>query len=330
MSSHLADGLRRKYPDAGIYWLAEPQVAPLLAHHPALDAVIEWPKLRWKELLRTKRFITLFGEVRGFVARLRKERITLAIDAQGLLRTRILAWVSGASQRVGFDSREPGKSLMTTVLSKGDGDSQMGSEYFHLLEQLGADTDNLGQSLNLDQGSYAQAADTLARCGIDGPYLVFAPFTTRPQKHWFEQQWVQLAQEMARTVALPVIWLGGPGDSQTAETLALRGGGINLAGKTTLSTAAAIIARSSLLVGVDTGLTHMGTAFRIPTIALFGSTCPYTGTRSPNTIVLYHHMPCSPCRRSPTCNGTHDCMGAITVDEIMESVTRFKLPGAAR
>jgi heptosyltransferase I len=28
MSSHLAEGLRRTYPDARIYWLAEPQVTP--------------------------------------------------------------------------------------------------------------------------------------------------------------------------------------------------------------------------------------------------------------------------------------------------------------
>lgn len=330
MSSHLADGLRRKYPDAGIYWLAEPQVAPLLAHHPALDAVIEWPKMRWKELLRKKRFITLFKEGREFVARLRRERITLAIDAQGLLRTRLLAWASGAGQRVGFNSREAGRSLMTTVISKGDDESRMGSEYYHLLEHLGADTGNLGQSITLEQATYDEAAETLARCGIVGAYVTFAPFTTRPQKHWFEQQWVQLAQEMARTVALPVVWLGGPGDTQTAEALAGMGGGINLAGKTRLNTAAAIIARSSLLVGVDTGLTHMGTAFRIPTIALFGSTCPYTRTCSPGTVVLYHPMPCSPCRRSPTCNGAHDCMAAITVGEVMDAVTRFRLPGGAR
>lgn len=330
MSSHLAEGLRRKYPDAGIYWIAEPQVAPLLAHHPALDAVIVWPKLRWKELFRTKQFMTLFKEVRDFITRLRKERITLAIDAQGLLRTRIVAWVSGAGQRIGFDSREAGKSLMTKLISKGDDESQMGSEYFHLLEQLGVDTADLGQSMNLGQAAYDEAADILAGCGIEGSFVAFAPFTTRPQKHWFEQQWVQLAEEMEKTVALPVIWLGGPGDAQTAESLAIRGGGINLAGKTTLSTTAAIIARSSLLIGVDTGLTHMGTALRIPTVALFGSTCPYTGTRSPNTIVLYHPMPCSPCRRSPTCNGTHDCMRAITVAEIMEAVTPFQLPGAPR
>lgn len=330
MSSHLADGLRSKYPDAGIYWLAEPQVAPLLVHHPALDGVIEWPKTRWKGLLKAKSFIPLFGEARAFISRLRKERFTLAIDAQGLLRTRILARVSGASRRIGFDSREAGKGLMTTVISKGGDDSLMGSEYFHLLGHLGVDTGALAQSLTLGRDAHEEAAETLARCGVDGPYVVFAPFTTRPQKHWFEQQWVQLAREMARTVPLPVLWLGGPGEAQAAERLALEGGGVNMAGKTTLSGSAAVIARASLLVGVDTGLTHMGTAFRIPTVAMFGSTCPYTRTCSPNTVVLYHPMPCSPCRRSPTCNGAHDCMRAITVDEVMDAVARFELPGATR
>lgn len=327
MSSHLAEGLRRTYPDAHICWLAEPQVAPLLEHHPALDSVLVWPKMRWKELLRTKRFATLFRDVTAFVTRLRSERFTLAIDAQGLMRTRTLAWLSGARQRVGFESREPGQFLMTRVISKGDNTHQMGSEYFYLLEQLGVDTAGLRQSMHFGPDSYTAATAHLADAGINGPYVVFAPFTTRPQKHWFEQQWIQLAREVSNALSLPVVWLGGPGDREAAEALAREGGGVSLAGKTNLSTSAAIIAHASLMVGVDTGLTHMGTATLVPTIALFGSTCPYTATRSPHTVVLYHPLPCSPCRRKPTCNGTHDCMRAITVEEVMQTIQRMGVPG---
>ena len=38
---------------------------------------------------------------------------------------------------------------------------------------------------------------------------------------------------------------------------------------------AALVSRASLVIGVDTGLSHMGWAFSVPVIALFGSTCPY-------------------------------------------------------
>lgn len=317
MSSHLAEGLRSKYADARICWLVEPQVAPLLEHNPALDAIIVWPKMRWKQLLRDRHWVQLVREVQDFVVRLRTERFSLAVDAQGLLRTRLLAWLSGAQERIGFESREPGRFLMTRLLGKGGATHLMGSEYFYLLQQLGVVTDTLRQTVHLAPESYAEARKILADSGVRGGYIVCAPFTTRPQKHWFEQSWIRLAHDITLERTLPIVWLGGPGDRSAAEALAKAGGGVNLAGMTSLATSAAIIAQAALVIGVDTGLTHLGTAFSIPTVALFGSTCPYTATCSPVTKILYHPLPCSPCRRRPACEGRFECMQAITVAEVL-------------
>ena len=84
----------------------------------------------------------------------------------------------------------------------------------------------------------------------------------------------------------------------------------------------AVIADASLLIGVDTGLTHMGTALRIPTVALFGSTRPYRDARSARTVILYEQLPCSPCRRHPTCDGRFDCMAAHTVAGVLAAAQR--------
>ncbi len=90
-----------------------------------------------------------------------------------------------------------------------------------------------------------------------------------------------------------------------------------MAGETSLSQAAALISRARLLVGVDTGLMHMGIAFAVPTIAIFGSTCPYLDTGRDNTRILYKALDCSPCRRRPTCDGRFDCMQEIGVEEVL-------------
>lgn len=323
MASPLAEGLRIKFPEARICWLAEPQVAPLLEDNPSLDSVIVWPKLQWKVLFREKKFSRLFSEVMAFARKLRGEKFSLAVDAQGLLRTRLLAWFSGAPQRIGFESREPGQHLMTRLIPKGDEAHLMGSEYFYLLRQIGMETTaELKKSIHLSDARHTEASQALAKAGVTGPYAVFAPFTTRPQKHWFEHLWVQLAHEVSEKLNMTVIWLGGPSDASAAEALSRDGGGYNLAGKTGLGASAAIVSKAAFVVGVDTGLTHMGSAFCLPTVALFGSTCPYTETRSPYTTVLYHPLPCSPCRRTPTCNGRHDCMQAITVEEVLQAIVQ--------
>jgi heptosyltransferase-1 len=82
-----------------------------------------------------------------------------------------------------------------------------------------------------------------------------------------------------------------------------------------------------VLVGVDTGLTHMGTALGVPTVALFGSTRPYLHTDSPATRVVYEPLWCSPCRRNPVCGGEFSCMrlhrprGVMAaIEQVLESV----------
>jgi heptosyltransferase-1 len=96
---------------------------------------------------------------------------------------------------------------------------------------------------------------------------------------------------------------------------------VSLAGRTSLVQCAAIIDKAELLVGVDTGLTHLGIAMRTPTLALFGSTRPYLDTGFARAKVLYAALPCSPCKRRPTCDGRFDCMRQHTVDNILAETT---------
>jgi heptosyltransferase-1 len=150
---------------------------------------------------------------------------------------------------------------------------------------------------------------------------VICPFTTRPQKHWFEERWAELAGRLTADLGLPVVMLGGPADREAAARIRAQAGEglIDLAGGTGLLEAAATIARASLVVAVDTGLGHMGIAFGRPSLLLFGSTCPYRDTTHANARVLYHPLPCSPCRRRPTCGGELTCMKLIAVDEVVSA-----------
>ncbi len=319
MSSPLAEGLRRKYPRARICWLAEPQVRDLLLENPNLDRVIVWPKAEWKRLFRSGHILRLGREAFSFIRMLRKERFTLALDAQGLLRTRALAYLSGARERIGFRSREPGGFMMTELVDKGGNHRMMGSEYLHLLDRLGCITEGIAPLVRLAPNDRQKAADLLSGAGLGAGFAVCAPFTTRPQKHWVEEHWLQLAPQLEKRLGLQPLWLGGPADAENAARLAQLGGGVSFAGKTSLAVSAAVIERARLVIGVDTGLVHLGTAFRVPTVALFGATCPYLETASPHTAVLYHPYPCSPCRRSPTCDGQFPCMRDISAEEVLDT-----------
>ncbi len=161
----------------------------------------------------------------------------------------------------------------------------------------------------------------IAEHDLSDGYAVLCPFTTRPQKHWIEERWAPLAARIQTDLGLTPVLLGGPADREAATRIADAADTplVDLAGRTSLIEAAALIERASLLIGVDTGLGHMGIAFGTPSLLLFGSTCPYLDTTRANARVLYHKLDCSPCKRRPTCDGAFTCMRLITIDEVLDA-----------
>jgi heptosyltransferase-1 len=321
MASGLIPALRSRWPDAHLAWLVEPAAAPLLRHNPRLDEVIVWPRAEWRQLWRQRRYGQLLRRIRDFRRQLRAQRFDLVLDAQGLLKSGVWAWLSGAPARIGLIAREGSHLLMTErVVPPQQHEKLISSEYRFLAQHLGAGPEAFHLDLAVGAAPLAAAREALQDAA--GPLAALCPFTTRPQKHWFEERWAELAQRLRERDYTPVL-LGGPGDVDTARRIAAADPGlINLTGRLKLDETVAAISQSSLLIGVDTGLTHMGTALGIPTVALFGSTRPYADAGTRRTTILYQPLGCSPCRRHPTCNGAFDCMRLHTVPAVLDAAVR--------
>ena len=310
-ASPLVAACKKKYPEAEIDWLAEGVVRPLLNELPGLNKVILWPRQEWQDLWREKRLFALLSAVATFRRKLRDRNYDLVIDAQGLVKSAFLAWLTGSHQRIGFKSKEPNGMFLTERYEKSI-TPRISSEYLALADTLGWDTSNFEMVLGLSASDDSRATDIAP----EGPYVVIAPFTTRPQKHWTQAHWRALIGRLA-DAGHRVACLGGPGDREEAVTLLDGLPIMNWVGSYPLGVSASLVKQAAAVIGVDTGLTHMGIAADIPTVALFGSTCPYLDTGRDNVRVIYHGLPCAPCKRSPTCAGRFDCMVGITADEVM-------------
>jgi len=324
MASPMISVLRMHYPDAYLAWLIEPYARDLLRFNKGLDELIFWPKKEWKDLLKKHRLIDLMHEINKFSQELRQRQFDLVLDVQGLLRSRWLAWLSGARERIGFESKEPGRFLMTKITSRGIHTGMMGSEYNYMMQVLGLSSGDFHPEITLSNEDESSALKIIEGFQIE-KYVVFAPFTTRPQKHWLEDRWAELAKLIHLNLGLAIIMLGGKDDRKNATSIekASETPIFNLTGKTGIGKSAAIIKHGSLLIGVDTGMTHMGAAFDCPTVALFGATCPYMHTAGRKTSVIYNRMSCSPCRRSPVCNGDYICMKSIEAKQVLNEAIKI-------
>lgn len=332
MASGLIPALKARWPDAQISWLTEPGTVPLLQHNPRLHEVIPWPRAEWRRLWKERRLLALARAVGRFRAGLKARSFDLSLDAQGLLKSGLLGRLAGAPRRVGLLSREGSQWLMTERVGAPPGDdTRMSHEYRDLADHLGAPAGSFKLDLAVGEGARTAAQAALSAAGVPvgtaGRFVVLAPFTTRPQKHWFEDRWAMLAGALRAEGAVPVL-LGGPGDREAADRILAQAGPalVDLVGRLKLDETVAAIAESALLVGVDTGLTHMGTALGVPTVGLFGSTRPYLDAGTPLTTILYEPLPCSPCRRHPTCQGAFHCMRHWTVEMVMAQARRHLQP----
>ena len=327
-ASPLAGALRRRYPEAHIAWVAEERTADVILHNPHLDEVIVWERGAWKRLLRRGRWGMLAREAVEFFGSLRERRFDVAIDVQGLLRSGLVAFLSGAPVRIGLGSREGSRILMTRVVERGGDERVIASEYRYLAEVLGLPTDPFAMEIRRGPRETAKVVAMLEEVGLTGDFVAVCPFTTRHHKHWFEDRWSALIELVRTRIGVGVVLLGGPADRAAADRIL---GGVadsgpdappvaDLVGRTTLGEAAALVSRCGALVGVDTGLSHMAHAFGCPATLLFGSNTPYLDPPDPRATILHSGRPCSPCRGRLVCDGRIDCMRDIPVEQVFAAL----------
>lgn len=119
------------------------------------------------------------------------------------------------------------------------------------------------------------------------------------------------------------VWLFGSKKDQTTcseiNTLALNAC-INLAGKTSLSEAIALMSAANLVVSNDSGLMHVAAALHKPLVAVYGSTDPgFTPPLNENAKVERLDLDCSPCFKRECPLGHLDCLVTLSSSQVLSA-----------
>jgi len=107
-----------------------------------------------------------------------------------------------------------------------------------------------------------------------------------------------------------------------------------LTGQLTLRETVEALAAAGAVVGNDSGLSHAAAATGTPTLMLFGPTPNHElGPLPPNVEVLRSDLACEPCwfgERMTLCAGRVDCLAKLSVERVIEAVTRILGKAATR
>jgi heptosyltransferase I len=268
--------MRSALPDAEISWAVERNAAEILKDNPHLDRLIE---VDTKALRRGLMSGETLRAPRQQLRLLRASAFDLALDFQGLLKSAMVARLSGARRVFGFarDSlREPASRILLH-------EKVQIPEHLHVIRKnlaLGStalgisvpdDPTNFQFPIALNSVHYDEAAT--AAQGMAGPFAILNPAGGWPTKLWSAEKFGALADELWNHFGLHSLVTCGPGEAELAATV-LSNSKSGKARTVSLSLKGfhALAKRAAVYVGGDTGPTHLAVAAGTPLVGLFGPT----------------------------------------------------------
>jgi lipopolysaccharide heptosyltransferase I len=302
--------IKRRWPQASVSWLVTPLCAPLLENHPQVDEVIQFNRKRYGHAWRSP---TATAAMLSFMKGLRQRRFDWVVDFQGLFRSGLMTWLTGAPVRVGFDDAREGAPWFYThrVSSGGWWNQHAIGRYLHLAAALGCDTQPVKFQFSVEESDRAEVATLL---GPTQRYAVLIPGTNWVTKRWPAEKFAQLVAPLKAQFGLDSVVAGSPADAPLAQTIQ---GAINLAGRTTLPQTIALLERAALVIANDSGPMHIAAALGRPLVALYGPTSPLlTGPYERMDAVVRLDLPCSPCY-ARTCSH-QSCLKWLEIEQVLQ------------
>ncbi len=268
--------IRKALPDAEISWVVEPRAAEILRDNPILDRLIE---VDTKALRRGLVSGETLRAPRQQLRQLRASAFELALDFQGLLKSALIARLSGAHRVFGFSSdylREPASRIFHSK-------SISISENLHVIRKnlalaqgalgISIPTDAEDMEFQIATTSAHQAEASEAALSTGGSFAILNPGGGWPTKLWDAGRFGKLADELWAQHQLHSLVTYGPGEAQLAETVVeASSSGKARAVSLSLKGFYELAKRARIYVGGDTGPTHLAVAAGTPIVGLFGPT----------------------------------------------------------
>ena len=268
----VATTLHKHLPGAQIDWVVEEAFADIPRLHPAVGRVIPVALRRWRRRLFA---VETWRQMAAFRRELRRENYDLVVDSQGLIKSALIARearLTSQGERVGYAAEAAREPLAARCYDRGIAIPRN----VHAVERnlwLAAAACGRTPDVDIDYGIRASALR--ANWLPQGPYALLLTASSRDDKSWPKEAWLALAASLTASGLNLLLPAGTDSERQGATDLAsAMGSRAMVAPKLTLSEIAGLCAGASLVVGVDTGLTHLATALGRPTLCLFAGSDP--------------------------------------------------------
>ncbi|WP_373073774.1 lipopolysaccharide heptosyltransferase I [Sulfurimonas sp.] len=259
--------IKKIYPESQVDWIVEKSMSAVLKDNNDIHSIIE---VELKKFKKTKKLSDLLKQIKIIKSLPKYDYI---IDMQGLLKSALITkFMKG--EVYGFDKDSIRESIasyfykhkihMPYDANTIDRNVQVVSKSL----DLGITSEDIHKKTpflfykNENKIIY----DYLSK---EKKNIIFVIGSTWPSRNYPKEKFVEIANELKENIL--VIW-GSEQEKQDGEYIEQNSEFATLVPRTDLNTLKALIAQCDLLIGNDTGPTHMAWAMNIPSITIFGPT----------------------------------------------------------
>ncbi len=317
----VAAALRRAFPAARIDWLVSAKHGEILDLVTVIDRPIP---------VNDRDGSSGGRSLWQAVGELRRTRYDVAIDLQGLIKSALLARLSGSPRVIGFTSRYARESLARIFYSNsydpGRGGLYDPRETRHVVRiNLGLLT-LLGIEPTAPEFPIADVDSVVARWAIDsahGRYALLNPGAAWPNKRWPPDRFGRVAIDLRERHGLTSVVLWGPGEEPLAKAVVeAAAGAALLSPRTTIRDLVALARSAAVMLSGDTGPTHVAAAVGTPLVSIFGPTrAVRNGPLVASDIAVSRDAVCE-CHHVRRCKLDRMCLLDIEVAEVIDAVER--------
>ena len=302
--------IRRAYPDAQITFLTLDTFSSLLEYHPDIDFLLTLSK---DSSLR---------EIWSFTNYIKDKKYHIIFDLHNSLRSKIITSLSKTTLHQIRKPRLYRFLLFTFNINRFPTDFSTLKMYHESLSLIWNSEKQIPKTLlRLSKNEILQSNRFLEKNGIKENFIALIPGAAWKQKQWRLDRYIELISKIGSFVVL----LGSEEDKICFQIERESKSVINLAGKTTLREAMAILSLANYVIGSDTGLTHAAEALGKPVSMILGPTSRETGAgvNLKESINLEKDLWCRPCSQNgkALCYRTNQiCMDSISAKDVLQTI----------
>ncbi len=341
--------LKQALPASRLTYLVEQDAAPIVTGNPHLSEVMVVPRARGlSRVLDDLRLAT----------RLRARRFDVVFDLHGGPRSSWLAWATGAKQRIGYDIQGRSWHYTQTVhRPRGLQPRHSVANQWELLTALpgwtgdAADPARYPAEMALDPGIDRTIAARLTAAGINSTsqsqrdVIVIHVSAGNPFRRWPESAFAELTAGLAAVdERRRIILTSGPSDRTAAERIAqaarrdlgaARAAQVLDFGDVNLPELRALVERSALYIGGDSGPLHVASTTSTPIVGIYGPTLsvrskPWRDQALSTESVEIDGLPCRPCDQRVCAPGDFRCLTRIEAAAVLAAAERALAPVETR